>query len=177
MTLPSRATQAPARQRSHHRSRPHRTKRSGSELSAGRSEIAVFCSGGSGLLLKAGVRGRWVHRRGQHVRRGGRRVLRRRLTEVRRPNANGFTPTVRNPLFGECRALEIKECPFVNLPEAKSGRWGVGLTAAKLKDCRWLKPLLVAQIDFLEWTPDNHLRHTQFVALRDDKTASQIKRE
>jgi ATP-dependent DNA ligase len=46
-----------------------------------------------------------------------------------------------------------------------------------MKNYRWLKPLLVAQIDFLEWTPDNHLRHTKFVALRDDKRAHQIKRE
>ena len=54
------------------------------------------------------------------------------------------------------------DCPFVNLPEAKSGRWGAGLTAAKTKDCRWLKPVLVAQVEFLEWTGENHLRHTKF---------------
>ena len=52
-----------------------------------------------------------------------------------------------------------------------------GLTAAKMKDCRWLKPVLVAQIEFLEWTGDNHLRHTKFVALRDDKPAAQVRRE
>ena len=75
------------------------------------------------------------------------------------------------------RGLAIKECPFANLPEAKSGRWGAGLTAAKMKDCRWLKPVLVAQIEFLEWTGDNHLRHTRFVALRDDKPAEQVRRE
>jgi ATP-dependent DNA ligase len=90
---------------------------------------------------------------------------------------NGFTPIVRQQLFKKFRGLEIKECPFVNLPEAKSGRWGAGLTAAKMKDCRWLKPVLVAQIDFLEWTADNHLRHTKFVALREDKPAQQIRRE
>jgi bifunctional non-homologous end joining protein LigD len=73
--------------------------------------------------------------------------------------------------------LEIEQCPFANLPEAKSGRWGAGLTAAKMKDCRWLSPVLVAQIDFLEWTGDNHLRHTTFVALRDDRPAEQISRE
>jgi len=46
--------------------------------------------------------------------------------------------------------LENKECPFANLPEARSGRWGVGLTAAKIKDCRWVKPLLVGQFEFTE---------------------------
>ena len=90
---------------------------------------------------------------------------------------NGFTPIVRHQVFKKFRGLAIKACPFANLPEAKSGRWGAGLTAAKMKDCRWLKPILVAQIEFLEWTADNHLRHTKFVALRDDKPAKQVRRE
>ena len=89
---------------------------------------------------------------------------------------NGFTPTVRAQLFKKFRGLEISECPFVNLPEAKSGRWGAGLTAAKMKDCRWLKPALVASVEFLEWTGENHLRHTRFVALRDDKPAREVHR-
>jgi bifunctional non-homologous end joining protein LigD len=90
---------------------------------------------------------------------------------------NGFTPIVREQLFKSFRGLEITACPFVNLPEAKSGRWGAGLTAAKMKDCRWLKPVLVAQIEFLEWTGENHLRHTRFIALRDDKPAREVRRE
>jgi ATP-dependent DNA ligase len=28
---------------------------------------------------------------------------------------------------------------------------------------------LVAQFEYLEWTPDYHLRHARFIALRDDK--------
>ena len=90
---------------------------------------------------------------------------------------NGFTPVVRTELMKKFRALETKECPFADLPQAKSGRWGAGLTAAKMKDCRWLKPVLVAQIEFVEWTGENHLRHTKFVALRDDKPAQEIRRE
>src|SRR5919107_2699289 len=38
-----------------------------------------------------------------------------------------------------------------------------------MKDCLWLKPELVGQFEFLEWTPENHLRQTRFVALREDK--------
>jgi DNA ligase D-like protein (predicted ligase) len=90
---------------------------------------------------------------------------------------NGFTPIVRERLFKKFRWLGIKDCPFVNLPEVKSGRWGAGLTAAKMKDCRWLKPVLVAQIEFLEWTGEHHLRHTTFIALRDDKPAREVRRE
>src|SRR5262249_23640459 len=37
---------------------------------------------------------------------------------------NGFTPTVRADLLKRFRGLEIAECPFANLPEARSGRWG-----------------------------------------------------
>src|SRR6266850_6372367 len=90
---------------------------------------------------------------------------------------NGFTPVVREQLFKKFHGLEIDACPFVNLPEAKSGRWGAGLTAAKMKDCRWLKPVLVAQIEFLEWTGENHLRHTKFIGLREDKPAHEVRKE
>jgi len=98
-----------------------------------------------------------------------------RLVYVARTR-NGFTPTVRAQLFKKFRGLEVDQCPFVNLPETKSGRWGVGLTAAKMKDCRWLKPVLVASVEFLEWTGENHLRHTRFGALRDDKPAREVRR-
>ena len=82
---------------------------------------------------------------------------------------NGFTPSSREALFRKFKGLETTQCPFVNLPEAHSGRWGEGLTAEKMKDCVWLKPVLVAAFEFLEWTPDNHLRHAKFLALREDR--------
>jgi len=90
---------------------------------------------------------------------------------------NGFTPASRAELFKKLKPLEIKECPFANLPEKKSGRWGAGLTAAKMVECRWLKPLLVGQFEFVEWTGENHLRHTRFIALREDKKPRDVKRE
>jgi DNA ligase D-like protein (predicted ligase) len=90
---------------------------------------------------------------------------------------NGFTPRVREQLFAKMRPLEIRECPFVNLPEARSGRWGQGLTKVKMAECQWLKPALVGQFEFVEWTPDNHLRHTKFVGLREDKRAREVRRE
>jgi bifunctional non-homologous end joining protein LigD len=67
--------------------------------------------------------------------------------------------------------LETPECPFANLPEAKSGRWGAGLTAAKMNDCRWLKPKLIGRFEYVEWTPENHLRHSRFVGLRESTEA------
>jgi ATP-dependent DNA ligase len=67
--------------------------------------------------------------------------------------------------------------PFVNLPEARSGRWGQGLTADKMADCTWLQPVLVGQFEFLEWTQNDHLRHSRFVGLREDKKAEDVVRE
>jgi ATP-dependent DNA ligase len=89
---------------------------------------------------------------------------------------NGFTPAMRQQLFRKLRSLEVPECPFQNLPEAKSGRWGQGLTKEKMAECRWVEPVLVGQFEFVEWTADNHLRHTRFVGLRDDKPARDVRR-
>ena len=36
---------------------------------------------------------------------------------------------------------------------------------------------LVAQIEFTEWTPDGHLRHSKFVGLREDKEPREVVRE
>ena len=54
---------------------------------------------------------------------------------------------------------------------------GSGLTKAKMADCVWLKPVLVGQFEFLEWTGDNHLRHSKFVGLREDKKAKDVRRK
>jgi len=90
---------------------------------------------------------------------------------------NGFTPASRAELFRKLKPLEIEECPFANLPETKAGRWGAGLSAAKMVECRWLKPQLVGQFEFVEWTEDAHLRHSRFMALREDKKAKDVRRE
>lgn len=76
---------------------------------------------------------------------------------------NGFTPASRVELFKKLRGLEIAECPFGNLPEKRAGRWGQGLTAAKMKDCKWLKPVLVGPIRVCgvdqRFTPSPHAFH------------------
>jgi len=98
-----------------------------------------------------------------------------RLVYVARTR-NGFTPASRDDLFRRFRGLETAKCPFANLPEARSGRWGEGLIAEKMKDCRWLMPTLVGQFEFVEWTPDGHLRHARFIGVRDDKKAREVRR-
>jgi DNA ligase D-like protein (predicted ligase) len=90
---------------------------------------------------------------------------------------NGFTPRLRAELLKKFAALQSKECPFENLPEKKAGRWGAGLTAAKMGQCRWLTPKLVGRFEFVEWTDDGHLRHSRFMGLRDDAQPKDVHRE
>jgi DNA ligase D-like protein (predicted ligase) len=89
----------------------------------------------------------------------------------------GLVPASRRELYDLLKPNIVKDCPFGNLPEAKSGRWGQGLTAAKMKECIWVEPRLVANFEFLEWTDSNHVRHIKFVALRSDKDPLSVVRE
>ena len=61
-------------------------------------------------------------------------------------------PASRRQIFARLKPLIVSKCPFVNLPERHKGRWGEGLTAADMEKCVWVKPEIVAQIEFLEWT-------------------------
>ena len=60
-------------------------------------------------------------------------------------------------------------------PDRKRPQWA--LTLEEMKNCKWVKPELVAQIEFGEWTPDGHLRHSKFIALREDKEPGEVVRE
>jgi ATP-dependent DNA ligase len=62
----------------------------------------------------------------------------------------GFVPALRVKVFERFHKLEIKTCPFSNLPQREKGRWGQGLTADKMAECRWLRPHLVAQIEYAD---------------------------
>ena len=90
---------------------------------------------------------------------------------------NGFVPASRHRVFEKLRPLVTPKCPFVNLPETRKARWGAALTAEKIKKCVWVRPDVVAQIEFLEWTDADHLRHSKFVVLRDDKDPRGVVKE
>jgi DNA ligase D-like protein (predicted ligase) len=89
----------------------------------------------------------------------------------------GFVPATRREVLTKLKRLKVPKCPFVNLPEKEPGRWGQGLTAEKMKSCIWVKPETVVRIDFAEWTGADKLRHTKYVALRDDKDPRKVVRE
>lgn len=90
---------------------------------------------------------------------------------------NGFTPVSRAQLFSRLEGLVVKRCPFTNLPSLKSSHWGEGITAAEMLELWWVKPVLVAEVSFTEWTRDGSLRHGAFVGLRNDKSPREVRKE
>ena len=46
-----------------------------------------------------------------------------------------------------------------------------------MKKCVCVRPEAVAQIEYLEWTDGDHLRHAKFAGLRDDKDARSVAKE
>jgi bifunctional non-homologous end joining protein LigD len=89
----------------------------------------------------------------------------------------GFDEALLADLHGRFDALSIPDCPFENLPEENGSRYSQGLTVAEMKRCHWVKPALVCQVKFSEWTRDGKLRQPVFLGLRDDKDASEVIRE
>jgi DNA ligase D-like protein (predicted ligase) len=90
---------------------------------------------------------------------------------------NGFVPATRRSVYEKLNSLINDKCPFVNLPETGRARWGDLLDAEKMKKCVWVRPKLVAVIEFLEWTEGDRLRHSKFRALRDDKSPHEVVKE
>jgi bifunctional non-homologous end joining protein LigD len=90
---------------------------------------------------------------------------------------SGFTPHRRAEVFERIRQLESSRCPFANLPSTRSGHWGEGITADEMRLLRWVKPRVVAEVSFAEWTRDGSLRHAAFIGLRDDKAPNDVRRE
>lgn len=90
---------------------------------------------------------------------------------------NGFVPASRRQVFSKLKHLVTLTCPFVNLPETRRSRFGEELNAEKMKKAVWLRPEAVAQIEFLEWTEGDRLRHSKFGALREDKDPRSVVKE
>ena len=90
---------------------------------------------------------------------------------------NGFTPAMKRKVAARFKGLGTRDCPFANLPEAKTARRGEAITAEVMKKIRWLRPELVAQVEFTDWTAANHLRHARFSGLRDDKDPREVVKE
>jgi DNA ligase D-like protein (predicted ligase) len=89
----------------------------------------------------------------------------------------GLVPHVRREVLGKLKPLQVRDCPFANLPDTDVGRWGGGITTDQMREMHWTKPQLVAQIRFVEWTGENRLRHAAFLGLRPDKSPRDVRQE
>ena len=75
----------------------------------------------------------------------------------------GFNEDLLKDMYGKLLKLEQKTSPFSVRP--------------KEPHVHWIKPELVAQIKYSEWTETNSLRHPVFIALRNDKKPEDVTRE
>ncbi len=89
----------------------------------------------------------------------------------------GFDSNRLRELRRRFTALEAATCPFDNLPMERRPRFGQGMTRAAMRDVTWLRPRLVAQIKFAEWTQEGLLRQPVFLGVREDKSARAVRRE
>jgi bifunctional non-homologous end joining protein LigD len=76
----------------------------------------------------------------------------------------GFDTALLIRLAKELSSLEIKHSPFAE--EVKAG-----------KGLHWVRPKLVAQVSFTQWTRDGRLRHPRFLGVRRDKDPREVVRE
>jgi bifunctional non-homologous end joining protein LigD len=77
----------------------------------------------------------------------------------------GFDRALLVSLGERLRALRVDEPPFADAATIRE------------RGVKWVEPVLVAQIGFMEWTSAGRLRHPRFLALRDDKPAREVVRE
>lgn len=78
----------------------------------------------------------------------------------------GFSAGVAEQLFARLERMRVQASPFAGT-----------LTAEEARQARFVRPELVAEIEFRAWTADKHLRHASFRGLREDKPAEEIVRE
>ena len=69
--------------------------------------------------------------------------------------------------------LQLDAPPFADGAAARKGRWSHRPAGSE----RWVKPRLVVEVSFTEWTPDHQIRHATYEGIRADKTARQVTRE
>ena len=84
----------------------------------------------------------------------------------------GWNSTAGQDLHRMLSRLQVDK-PTLSAEEVKPGRWAKRKAGTE----RWVKPQVVVEVAFGEWTPDKHIRHAVFRGVRTDKPAALIVRE
>ena len=87
----------------------------------------------------------------------------RRLQYIGHTGA-GFTDAELGRVWKQLQALKTKTCPFATQPKTN-------------EKPHWVKPALVAEVKFTEWTADGKLRHPTYLGLRDDVKTEDVRQE
>jgi bifunctional non-homologous end joining protein LigD len=80
----------------------------------------------------------------------------------------GFTDAEIERVLGLLTPLARDTSPFAELPR---------MPRVRARDVQWVEPVLVAEIEFAEWTREGRLRAPAYLGLREDKSASGVRRE
>ena len=84
----------------------------------------------------------------------------------------GWNAKTGQELHAKLRKLEVDK-PAVDASSVKPGRWSKRAAGTE----RWVKPQLIVEVAFSEWTPDGNVRHPTYKGLRTDKPPNSITRE
>jgi ATP-dependent DNA ligase len=76
-------------------------------------------------------------------------------------------------LWRRLQPLAAPAMPF-NAPPTRDSRFGKPLVLSRV---HWVRPELIAEVKYLTWTEDNLLRQVVYEGLREDKPASEVRRE
>jgi bifunctional non-homologous end joining protein LigD len=85
----------------------------------------------------------------------------------------GWDARSASDLHARLARMHTEGPPFAAGAPTGRGRW----TRRSGVETHWVKPRLVAEIAFTEWTPDGHVRHASFQGLRSDKPANKVGHE
>ena len=85
----------------------------------------------------------------------------------------GWDAATAEAILRQLEKLEVPISPFAPEYAPTKGRWRKRAKGSE----RWVQPTAVAQVSFVEWTPDGSIRHPTFRGMRKDKPAKSIRRE
>jgi len=125
----------------------------------------------------AGVRRGWFQAERERLRVTARRLLRGPEVDVSEQGQGRIDAAHSCGALSAPQVLGATEMLIHKPTSSRTGHWGEGITAEDMTALRWVKPKIVVEVSFVEWTLDGLLRHPEFIGVRDDKAPREIRRK